>query len=183
MKNKFQNIITLIKEDHAPIKEEIRIFTNENSRPAEKKRALKAFLKNLKIHAKAEEMSLYYNEVDDKKVRKPILEAYVEHAMAETLARKLESADIDAGLSDELEARAKVLAELVKHHLEEEESKMLVKLKEANSEERLEELGRVYLEAKRQVLEKFFPTPTAGSAPSEGLKPSQEPATPSSPNM
>lgn len=181
MKNKFQNIITLIKEDHMPLKEGIRIITNENSKPAEKKRALKAFLKNLKLHAKAEEMSLYYNEVDDKKVRKPILEGYVEHAVADVLARKLEATDIDSGLSDELEARAKVLCELVKHHLEEEETKMLVELKEANSEERLEELGRIYLEAKRQLQESLFKSP-AGSAPAQDLKPSREKTTPQIPH-
>lgn len=180
MKNKFQNIITLIKEDHLPLKEGIRILTNENAKPAEKKRALKAFLKNLKLHAKAEEMSLYYNEVDDKKVRKPILEGYIEHALAEVLAKKLETTNIEEGLSDELEARVKVLAELVKHHVEEEEEEMLVELKESNSEERLEELGRIYLEAKRQLQENLFNAPT-GSAPAQGKKPQEAPS-PTSPH-
>lgn len=151
MKNKAQNIITLIKEDHKPLKEGIRILTSDSSKPSEKKSALVKFLRDLKIHAKAEEMSLYHNEAGEKEVRDEVLEGYVEHAVAESLSRSLEKHNMLTELSDEVLAKAKVLAELVKHHVEEEEEELLPDVKKAEDEDRLIELGKLYLQAKSQL--------------------------------
>ncbi len=139
-----ENIITLIKNDHKPLKEGIQILTSDSAKPAQKKSALKKFLVDLKLHAKSEEAALYDNVVDKKEVHDVILEGYEEHAVADLLADELEASNFESDFSDELQAKSKVLAELVKHHVEEEEEEMLADLKKACSEEELVTLGEQY---------------------------------------
>lgn len=146
-----ENIITLVKNDHKPLKEGIQILTSESSKPAQKKSALKKFLVDLKLHSKSEETALYDNVVDKKEVHDIVLEGYEEHSVADLLADELEAFGFESDLSDELEAKAKVLAELVKHHIEEEEQELLVELKKAVSDEDLVQLGEAYKQAYRRL--------------------------------
>lgn len=150
-----ENIITIIKNDHKPLKEGIQILTSESSKPAHKKSALKKFIVDLKLHAKSEEASLYDNIVEKKEVHENVLEAYEEHSVADLLADELEGMDFEQDFSDELQAKSKVLAELVKHHIEEEEEELLVELKKVLSSEELENLGELYKRA-YQFLSKEF---------------------------
>jgi hemerythrin-like domain-containing protein len=139
-----ENIITIIKDDHKELKEGILILTNENSKPSLKKSALRKFLTDLKLHSKSEESSLYDNLVDRKTFRDSILEGYEEHAVADLLADELEASQFEKDFTDELQAKAKVLAELVKHHVEEEEEQLLSSLDKALSPEDLISLGEAY---------------------------------------
>ena len=139
-----ETIITIIKNDHKPLKEGIQVLTSDSSKPAHKKSALKKFLMDLKLHAKTEEASLYDKVVDNKEVHEIVLEGYEEHSVADLLADELEGSGFENDFTDELQAKSKVLAELVKHHIEEEEEEMLVDLKKAVSEEELVQLGELY---------------------------------------
>jgi hemerythrin-like domain-containing protein len=150
-----ENIITIIKNDHKPLKEGIQILTSESSKPAQKKSALKKFLVDLKLHAKTEEASLYDNVVEVKEVHDTVLEGYEEHSVADLLGDELEALGTDSELSDEIEAKAKVLAELVKHHIEEEEEEMLADLKKAVSEEELVRLGELYKQTYRKMAQQL----------------------------
>lgn len=141
-----ENIITIIKEDHKPLKEGIQILISDSAKPSQKKSALKKFLIDLKLHAKTEEASLYDNVVDLKEVHESVLEGFEEHAVADMLADELEGSGFESDFTDELQAKAKVLGELVKHHIEEEETEMFPLLKKAANEETLERLGELYLE-------------------------------------
>ncbi len=139
-----ENIITIIKHDHKPLKEGIQILTSENSKPAQKKAALKKFLLNLKLHAKSEEASLYEEIVEKKELHDMTLEAFEEHSVADLLSDELEASGYEEDFSDELMAKAKVLAEIVEHHIEEEENEMFSTLKKESSEEELVEMGQEY---------------------------------------
>ncbi len=139
-----ENIITLIKNDHKPIKEGIQILISDSTKPSQKKSALKKFLLDLKLHAKSEEAALYDNVVDIKEVHNIVLEGYEEHSVADLLADELEASNFESHYTDELQAKAKVLAELVKHHVEEEEEELLNDLKKVCSEEELVTLGEQY---------------------------------------
>ena len=140
-----QNIVTIIKEDHKPLKEGIQVLISDSAKPSQKKSALKKFLIDLKLHAKTEEASLYESVVDVKEVHEVVLEGYEEHSLADMLADELEGSGFESDFTDELQAKAKVLGELVKHHIEEEEEEMLPQLKKAVSEETLVQIGEVYL--------------------------------------
>lgn len=146
MKNKAQNIITLIKEDHKPLKAGIKVLTSEKSSDAEKKKTLKRFLIDLKLHSKAEEMSLYANVMKLEDTRAEALEGFEEHNLADLLGTQLEKSGFESNWTEEIAAKAKVLAELVKHHAEEEEEEMLPDLKEALEREELMRLGALYTE-------------------------------------
>lgn len=146
-----ENIITLIKNDHKPIKEGIQILTSDSTKPSQKKSALKKFLVDLKLHAKSEEAALYDNVVDIKEVHGIVLEGYEEHSVADLLADELEASNFESDFTDELQAKAKVLAELVKHHVEEEEEELLNDLKKVCSEEQLVTLGEQYIKTYRML--------------------------------
>ncbi len=150
-----ENIITIIKEDHKPLKEGIQVLISDSAKPSQKKSALKKFLVDLKLHAKTEETSLYDNVVDLKEVHESILEGYEEHAVADMLADELEGSGFESDFTDELQAKAKVLGELVKHHIEEEESEMLPLLKKATNVETLERLGEIYLQVYKDYASEF----------------------------
>lgn len=150
-----ENIITIIKNDHKALKEGIQVLTSENTKPAHKKSALKKFIVDLKLHAKSEETSLYDNVVDKKEVHEVVLEGYEEHSVADLLSDELVAANFENDFTDELQAKAKVLAELVKHHIEEEEEEMFVDLKKAISEEELQNLGELYKKAHKSLAKEF----------------------------
>lgn len=141
-----QNIISLIKKDHRPLKAGIRILKSAKATDALKKKTLSNFLRDLELHAKSEERSLYQNTIEDGRIREPVLEGYEEHGLADLLSRQLQKSGFERNWSDEIAAKAKVLAELVEHHVKEEEGIMLPSLREALSTPTLHELGRLYLE-------------------------------------
>jgi hemerythrin-like domain-containing protein len=151
MKTKSADIIQIIKDDHKPLKAGIKILKSESKSDSEKINALKQFLHDLEVHAKSEERSLYDNTVEEEEVREPILEGYVEHALADLLSTQLKTADFAKNWTDELAAKAKVLAELVEHHIEEEEEEMLPDLRKAADKETLADLGAIYLKHKKEI--------------------------------
>lgn len=151
MKSKSPSILQLIKDDHKPLKESIKILLSEKQSENEKKKALKRFLMDLKLHAKAEEISVYQNVLNLPEMRMDILEATEEHAVADRLGMMLERVDLNSPLSDQVMARARVLAEIVQHHLKEEEEEMLPMLKEAMDRNQLLQMGEMYQQAYRQL--------------------------------
>jgi hemerythrin-like domain-containing protein len=160
---KSRSIVQLIKEDHKPLKESIKILTSERSTEAAKKKALRTFLMDLKLHAKAEEMSLYKNTVTQDDIRVETLEGYQEHAIADFLAKQLERKDFESNWTDEIEAKAKVLAELVEHHAKEEEKEVLPELSKIYEREELNRLGDLYLQKYEELKVKFGTEKAAGS--------------------
>lgn len=141
-----RSIVTVIKEDHIPLKKEIRILKSESATETQKKKSLARFIKALKLHSKSEELSLYRPVIDDDVVRDAVLEGFEEHALADLLVAQLEVAGFEQHWVDEVAAKAKVLAELVEHHVNEEEQELLPKLQAAYDIVSLREFGRVYEE-------------------------------------
>lgn len=73
-----------------------------------------------------------------------VLEGFEEHALADLLTAQLERASFERNWSDEVAAKAKVLAELVEHHLKQEEEITLPKMAEVYAVGELREMGRIY---------------------------------------
>jgi hemerythrin superfamily protein len=95
--------------------------------------------RNLALHMRLEEEVFYpaVREIETKKAEETVLEAYEEHHVAKLAMEELPRVDP----SDErFRAKATVLQELIKHHVDEEEKEMFRLAKKLGKEE-LDSLG------------------------------------------
>jgi hemerythrin superfamily protein len=142
-----KNAIQLLKADHREVEGLFKTFKSSKS-AAEKQSLAKKICEALKIHMRIEEEIFYpafIQATDNKELHN---EALVEHEGAKRLIEDIE----DSGPSDPLfDARIKVLAEMIKHHVKEEErfTGMFLKARVAGMD--LQALG-VLLEARKQEL-------------------------------
>ena len=115
------DIVELIKRDHKPLKALIKILKDSDLERSDKEEPLEEFVMLLTTHAKSEEKSLYVamKEYDDLKIES--YEGDTEHSIAETLIQEINASPLD----EEWLAKVKVLAEVVEHHIIEEETKLL----------------------------------------------------------
>ncbi len=142
-----EEIISLILADHKPLKHLIKTMKSERAEDSEKIQAFKEFAKLLTVHAKAEEEALYTYMKKVKDLREHGFEGQVEHNLADQVVEEAKRAtEKDLKL-----AQIKVLAELVEHHIEEEEEDMLPEFRKESILEDREDIGRHYLELKEKL--------------------------------
>ena len=117
-KGKTMDAIALLKDDHAKVKELFEKF-EETKGSATKAKIVADAIKELKVHATVEE-ELFYpalrQKMDDEEGIMD--EADEEHHVAKVLIAELEKM---RGDEDHGEAKFKVLAESIRHHIKEEE--------------------------------------------------------------
>ena len=110
--------IALLKADHRKVEDLFDKY--EKAKGAERKKSLAGQIcLELTVHAKIEEDVFYpacRGEVDDDLMD----EAYVEHDGAKVLIAEIEAGNPDDEFYD---AKVKVLSEMIKHHVKEEEKK------------------------------------------------------------
>lgn len=138
------DIIKLILTDHKPLKTLIQTLKDSAAEIEEKRECFDEFATLLIAHAKPEASVLYLDMKEGGELREEGFEGEVEHEIAERLLEEInETSDEDLWC-----ARVKVVAELVEHHIKEEEKTMLPDYKRnSNLSERIE-LGQRYLELK-----------------------------------
>ncbi len=143
------DIVDLILEDHKPLKELIEVMKDTDNSLAERKSAYEEFAPLLAKHAKPEEQILYVHMKRDKRLRTEGFEGDVEHVLAEQLVDETKNT-----ADEELwSARVKVLAELVEHHIEEEEEELLPKFRKFSTREDRVAMGIEFLDAKDNTLD------------------------------
>lgn len=141
------DIIEVILEDHKPLKKLLKTLKSSESSLPERREAFEEFAPLLLSHAKAEDKVVYTFMKSEEDLREEGFEGQVEHGLAEeTLQAAQETTDEDLW-----SARAKVLAELVEHHIKEEEQDQFPELKKHTTAEQRSELGRQYLETKQEL--------------------------------
>ncbi len=146
------NIIDMILIDHRYIKDCIEILTNEKADKNHKLETAKGFLSALQKHSEAEKEVIYSPLEADDEFHFNILEAQIEHGIVDEKIKILKARVSHSKiLKDELEAELKVLAELVKHHLKEEESELLPKMNEHLEEETLKIMGRDFMKLRKMT--------------------------------
>lgn len=145
--NEGGDIIELILEDHRPLKDLIEKLKDSDVDPGDKMVAFEEFASLLMIHAKPEEESLYTYMKNDEDLRTEGMEGQVEHELADQLIAEIK-AESDP---DMWQAKVKVLAEMVEHHIEEEEETLLPDFKKESSAEEREELGQKFMELKMTI--------------------------------
>src|SRR4051794_6713173 len=116
MADKQQDAIALLKADHRKVEDLFEKFEKASGHGRKQKLA-EAICMELTIHTVIEE-EIFYPACMGKVDEKDLNEAYVEHDGAKVLI-----AEIEAGGPDEdfYDAKVKVLSEMIKHHVGEEE--------------------------------------------------------------
>ena len=143
-----QNAITLLRADHQKVTD---LFENfEKSRATAKKKVIaQEICKELTVHATIEEEIFYpaaKAALDDTEM---VPEALVEHDGVKKLI-----AEIEGSVEGEMfEARVKVLSELIKHHVKEEQNELFPAVKKTTLD--LTELGSQLAARKTELLEEL----------------------------
>jgi hemerythrin-like domain-containing protein len=147
------NIIDILLIDHAYLKECIAVLTNDYAHKNEKIFYARTFLDTLKKHSQAEEKTVYESLSEMEDLRMLILEGEAEHGMAkfkyETLIPRLSKIKV---LDDVTEAEIKVLAELIEHHIDEEETELFPRMRYNLDSGILNEIGFQFM-----ILRQFTP--------------------------
>lgn len=142
------DIVQIILEDHKPLKQLIKVMKNPEKSKEERFSAFEEFAPALIAHAKPEEEALYTFMKKNEELKEEAFEGEVEHMLADQMLEEIKrSTDPDMK-----SAKIKVLAELVEHHIEEEEEELLPDFTKETETSVRTRLGNQFLELKLQYL-------------------------------
>jgi hemerythrin superfamily protein len=146
---KAEDAIKLLNKDHREVEALFEKFESAKDDMGEKADIVAQICEALSVHAEIEEDIFYpaAREALNKDGEDLLDEAEVEHDSIKSLVAQLEEAEPDDDLYD---AKVKVLAEYVKHHVKEEEGELFPKVKKTNLD--LGELGAEMFERKRELM-------------------------------
>jgi hypothetical protein len=139
--------VSLLKADHRKVKDMLKKAMQSQS-SSEKKKLVQQICLELTVHAKIEEELVYplLRQEDEKEAE----EAELEHSLVKYMIRDLEKGSLKGV---ELDARIKVLNELVTHHVKEEETSALPELEKAGDID-MQDLGLRLAERKEIVMQR-----------------------------
>lgn len=141
------DIVQLILQDHKPLKKLIKTLKNSDLEMSKRQAAFEEFAPVLIAHAKSEETVLYTFMKNRTELRDGGFEGDVEHGLAEQMIDEAKSTDDQ----DLWSARVKVLAELVEHHLEEEERTTLPQVRRNAEPSERSAMGEKYRRLKARL--------------------------------
>jgi hemerythrin superfamily protein len=151
-KGKTTNAIAMLKEDHEKVKDLFERFEETNG-SATKAKIVSEALMALKVHATIEEELFYpavrQNIEDEEGIMD---EADEEHHVAKVLIAELEKM---TGDEHHWDAKFKVLAESVRHHIKEEEGKMFKEAKKTEID--FDILGGQMAQLKQRLMREGVP--------------------------
>ncbi len=152
---KAPDILTLIKSHHEIMRECVEELRKESEPQNKKREELFIFLETLKVHSKSEQETLYACLEEVEPLRVVALEAREEHNIADRLLTEIEAMDYQEVWSEDVEAKAKVLADLVEHHMDDEEDEMFSLVRENFTAPELQALAVEYNERFKARMEKL----------------------------
>ncbi|HEY2070651.1 MAG TPA: hemerythrin domain-containing protein [Rhizomicrobium sp.] len=144
------DVLDTLKQEHDAVKALLKQLVD-----AETSASRKALLKKIKAalvpHERAEE-KVVYNAIIALKGKEPKVngeEGYIEHSLGDRTLTNLTK--ISNAMSPEFTAGAKVLKELIEHHVEEEERNVWKDVRENFSSDDRAEMDREFKMAKKKV--------------------------------
>src|SRR5690554_1479355 len=150
-----KDAIALLEEDHSKVRDLLAKLTSTTDRAGKTRQdLLEQIAMELKVHTALEEEIFYpaFREANGKEHLKLYHEALEEHrAVEEMIIPDLQKTDPQ---SVQFSGRAKVLKELVEHHVEEEEEMMFKMARESLSKDALQELGDKMATRKKALMGK-----------------------------
>ncbi len=143
--------IGLLKEDHRQVEAWFEEF--ENAESASKKKLLAGKICTaLKVHTQIEE-EIFYPACREAGIEDDMMnEADVEHDSAKKLIAEIEASKPG---EDHYDARVKVLSEMIKHHVKEEEQRDGMFAKAKKSDLDLDALGEELRARKNELMKKM----------------------------
>lgn len=147
-----KSAIELLKEDHRKVKELLAELVQTTTRAEKKRRQLLDKIEQeLHIHIHIEEEIFYpaFKAAGNAEYSKVYFEALEEHRSVSELV--LPDIRKTTPTSEKFSGRAKVLKELVEHHVNEEEKDMFKKAAKSMSKDELAELGKKMSERKQEL--------------------------------
>ena len=142
------NAIEVLEEDHRQVEEWFDEYEELEDKEDDRKADLvEKICLALKIHAQIEEEIFYPQARDVTRDNDLIDESLVEHATVKNLIREIEVMEVGDKLYD---AKIRVLGEMVKHHIEEEEEELFPEL--ASRKTDLDALGKELAERKEELM-------------------------------
>lgn len=153
-KEQEKGLIAILKEHHYFLEESIDVITEPTASIPEKRSHLTRFLNLLEMHGKAEQETLYnlLQQNVEEQTRLESLAGQDEHELAFQIRDELMAMNYKTQWNDEIAAKAKVIATLVKNHIKEEESVLFPIAKKDVSETEMEQLRNEYLNKCRAYL-------------------------------
>lgn len=153
-------LIGALKKDHDVLRECCAILKNEDSEDSELKDAFGNLGPELQAHSESEEQVVYQHMLTHPQLKTMALEGMEEHRTAEQLLTELQSELGDFG--DKWRAKARILSEVIEHHINEEESQVFPSLKKHLSSELDETLLQKYELANAESRIAIEPKPRTG---------------------
>jgi hemerythrin-like domain-containing protein len=141
--------IVILRDDHKEVRGLFREFEQPGTSKARKGTIVKKLIQLLTVHTYIENEVMYPQvrrllpELED-----DVLESYEEHHVADVLVMELATMK---PADERFVAKATVLIENVRHHMDEEESEWFPKVREGLSRTQLRELGEQLLAAKKRA--------------------------------
>ncbi|MEA9357604.1 hemerythrin domain-containing protein [Bacteriovorax sp. PP10] len=143
-----KQFVPLLREHHNYLEESISVLMDNETTDFQKQEHLERFFHILEMHGKAEQEVLY-NHLKANDAREVRLEGFGgqdEHDIAFQLEAELVKMGYKTEWNEEIEAKAKVLAGLVKKHIKEEEDVMFPIATSHMTEEELEDMRDSYIQ-------------------------------------
>lgn len=141
--------IVMLKEDHKKVKQLFQRFEGLGPNASKtKKDIVDKVVEELSIHSAIEEQILYpaaRETLDDDSM---VLEDLEEHHIMKWTLSELTSMKPE---DERFDAKVKVLTEMVRHHIKEEEDDLFPALREKLGRKRLQEIGDSMMEARKFV--------------------------------
>lgn len=146
--------ISLLKEHHDFLEESIAVIIDPIASIPDKRTHLSRFFNLVEMHGKAEQETLYVHlqHNHDEQARLEGFGGHDEHEIAFKLRDELMAMGYKSQWNDEIAAKAKVVASLVRNHIKEEESIMFPIAKKDLTDEEMEEMRIDYLAKCRSYL-------------------------------
>jgi len=144
------DILETLKEEHEQVSALLKKLVDSGT-TSERKSLLRQIKSALVPHVRAEEKVVYDAVIAlrDRDAKQDGEEGYLEHGLADKMLATL--GKTTNAMSPEFGAAAKVLKELVEHHVEEEESNIWSDVKKNFSDEQRYQMNIRYLAAKKVV--------------------------------
>ena len=150
------NAITMLKSDHANLKRLLRELTETSDRALKLRENLVSQIeRELKTHAQIEEEVFYpafQAAAKGTDAEDLFYEAAEEHHVADMVLPALKASNPK---SHEFKAKAKVLKELLEHHIKEEEREMFAVTRQLYDDDQLRELGDM-MQTRRDTIEAMW---------------------------
>ena len=142
------NAFDLLEQDHREVEEWFDEYDELKDSDEDRKAELaEKICFALKVHAQIEEEIFYPRAREATKDDDLIDEALVEHATVKNLIGEIEEMDVGEELYD---AKIRVLGEMVKHHIREEEEELFPELQSAKMD--LDAVGKELAERKQELM-------------------------------